>query len=118
MKAAVVLEAGQAPRYMDFADPVQQPDKQIIRVTASALSHVTKSRASGTYYSSQGDLPFMPGIDGTCISEAGERVYFILPEHPYGGMAEFCRVVDEHCIALPTGLDDKLAAALAIPGMS
>ncbi len=118
MKAAVVSEAGQSPRYMTFADPAHQSGKTIIRVTASALSHVTKSRAGGTHYSSPGDLPFVPGIDGAGVSEAGERVYFFLPDHPYGGMAEFCRVEDAHCIALPSELDDKLAAALAIPGMS
>ncbi len=118
MKAAVVVEEGQAPVYRKFADPVPAPGKGIVRVSASALSHVTKSRASGTHYSSHGRLPFVPGIDGTGITESGERVYFVFPEHPYGGMAESCLVDNQHWVLLPRDLDEKIAAAIAIPGMS
>lgn len=90
----------------------------IIHVKASALSHVTRSRASGTHYSSEGDLPFVPGIDGTGRTSAGKRVYFLLPEHPFGGMAQLCCVNAQHLIPLPEGLDERIAAAIAIPGMS
>jgi NADPH:quinone reductase-like Zn-dependent oxidoreductase len=118
MKAAVVVEAGQPPVYRNFKDPLPAPGKAIIRVTASALSHVTRSRASGTHYSSHGELPFVPGIDGTGVTQAGEHVYFVFPEHPYGGMAESCLLDDQHSVPLPRGLDEKFAAAIAIPGMS
>lgn len=118
MKAAIVVEAGQAPVYGDFRDPVPTPGKSVIRVTASSISHVTKSRASGVHYSSEGALPFIPGIDGTGIKENGERVYFLLPEKPYGAMAELCLVDDRHLFPLPDGLGDAAAAAMAIPGMS
>ena len=118
MKAAVVMEAGRAPVYGDFKDPRPAAGKGIIEVTASALSHVTRSRASGTHYTSQGELPFVPGIDGTGVTETGERVYFFLPEHPYGGLAQRCLVDSHHCVSLPQGLDETLAAAIAIPGMS
>ncbi len=113
-----MVEAGQAPIYGDFRDPLPALGKGIIRVTASALSHVTRSRASGTHYSSRAELPFVPGIDGTGLTTAGERVYFCFPEHPYGGMAQWCLVEDRHCIALPNDLEEKLAASIAIPGMS
>jgi NADPH:quinone reductase-like Zn-dependent oxidoreductase len=118
MKAAVVVQAGQPPVYGDFKNPVPATGKGIIRVTASAISHVTKSRAAGTHYSSQGDLPFVPGIDGTGITAAGEHVYFFLPEHPYGGMAQSCLVDNRHWVPLPNGLEEKFAAAIAIPGVS
>ncbi|HBZ70306.1 MAG TPA: alcohol dehydrogenase [Deltaproteobacteria bacterium] len=118
MKAAIVVEAGKAPIYGDFRDPVPAPGKSLIRVTASAISHVTKSRASGVHYSSDGALPFIPGIDGTGIGENGQRVYFLLPEKPYGAMAEFCIVDDRHQFAIPESLNEVSAAAMAIPGMS
>jgi NADPH:quinone reductase-like Zn-dependent oxidoreductase len=118
MKAAVVVEAGKPPVYDDFQDPVAAPGKHVIRVTASSISHVTRSRASGRHYSSRGELPFVAGVDGTGIAEHGDRVYFLSPEHPYGGMAERCLVDDRHRLTLPNDLDEKLAAALAIPGMS
>ena len=118
MKAAVVVEPGQPPVYRDFKDPLPVPGKSLIRVTASALSHVTRSRAAGTHYSSQGDLPFVAGLDGTGVTAAGQRVYFFFPEHPYGGMAQLCLVDDQHWVELPAGLEDRFAAAIAIPGMS
>jgi NADPH:quinone reductase-like Zn-dependent oxidoreductase len=118
MKAAVVCEAGATPVYAEFRDPEPEAGKVVVRVSACALSHVTRGRASGTHYSSAGELPFVPGVDGTGLTAAGARVYFFLPEHPFGGMAQSCRVDERHLIALPNGLDEKLAAAIAIPGMS
>jgi NADPH:quinone reductase-like Zn-dependent oxidoreductase len=118
MKAAIVRQPGQAPVYGDFADPVSSAGCRIVRVTASAISHVTKSRASGAHYSADASLPLVPGLDGVGLDEDGRRVYFILPEAPFGGLAERCLVDARRCIALPDGLGDVDAAALAIPGMS
>lgn len=118
MKAAIIVEAGQAPVYGDFEDPVPAADKSLIRVTAASISHVTRSRASGAHYSSSGALPFIPGIDGTGIGKDGRRVYFILPEKPYGAMAEYCVVDDRHQFVIPDDLSEDAAAAMAIPGMS
>lgn len=121
MKAALVQQAGATPVYTDFPEPAPRPDTPgivRIRVAASALSHVTKGRASGRHYSASGALPLIPGIDGTGTLEDGTRVYFLLPEAPYGGMAEYCIVKSAQCIALPAALDSTTAAAIAIPGMS
>lgn len=118
MKAAIVEQAGRAPVFGSFAEPAPAPGMRLVRVTASAISPVTKSRASGAHYSADGSLPLVPGIDGVGIDEAGRRVYFILPEAPFGGMAERCLVDARRCIALPDGLADADAAAMAIPGMS
>src|ERR1700704_1641645 len=107
MKAAIVVEPGQAPVYGEFSDPVAAPGQSLIRVTASSISHVTKSRAAGAHYSADGALPFIPGIDGTGICEDGQRVYFLLPERPYGAMAEFCVVDDRQRFALPDRLSEE-----------
>jgi NADPH:quinone reductase-like Zn-dependent oxidoreductase len=118
MKAAIVVEAGHAPVYGDFRDPAPAPGQSLIRVTASSISQLAKARASGTHYSSDGEIPFVAGVDGTGIAEDGQRVYFVLPEQPFGAMAACCLVDDRHRIVLPDGLDDDAAAAMAIPGMS
>lgn len=118
MKAAVVEQAAQAPVYADFTDPVAGDGMVRVKVSASALSHITKSRASGAHYSSHGTFPFVPGIDGTGTLDDGTRVYFVMPEAPFGGMAEYCLVEATRCIPLPAALDDVMAAAMAIPGMS
>jgi NADPH:quinone reductase-like Zn-dependent oxidoreductase len=118
VKAAIVREAGHAPVYGDFPDPVAAPGKRIIRVAAAAISHLTKGRASGTHYSSRNSLPFIPGIDGTGVMEDGQRVYFLGPETPYGAMAERTVVQDGHWFAIPDALGAEMAAAMANPGMS
>jgi NADPH:quinone reductase-like Zn-dependent oxidoreductase len=118
LKAAIVLEAGKAPVYSDFKDPIPAKGESLITVSAAALSHVVKSRASGTHYSSSGDFPFVVGIDGVGRLEDGRRVYFVMPTPHFGSMAEKTVANISNCIILPDGLDDVTAAAIANPGMS
>ncbi|WP_087752655.1 quinone oxidoreductase family protein [Paraburkholderia caledonica] len=118
MKAAVVMQAGQTPVYGDFPEPVPADGHVVIDVEASALSHVTRGRASGTHYSSSQTLPFVPGIDGVGRRPDGTRVYFFGPSEPSGGFAQRTLVAQKQCIVIPEALDPVAAAALAIPGMS
>src|SRR5580698_8917972 len=100
MKAAMVLEAGKAPVYGDFKEPVAGYGEVRVNVTAAALSNVVRSRASGTHYSSSGDLPFVVGIDGVGRLDDGRRVYFVLPKAPFGSMSEKTVVRLSHCVPL------------------
>lgn len=118
MKAAIVQRAGEAPIFGEFAEPRPDPGERLIRVTAAALSPLSRARASGTHYSSSGAFPFVPGVDGTGRLEDGRRVYFLLPRAPFGAMAEATVVPDAQWLPLPDGLDDAAAAAIANPGMS
>jgi hypothetical protein len=49
--------------------------------------------------------------DGVGRTADGRRVYFVLPEAPYGGPAEKSLARAEHCLAIPDGLDDTTAPA-------
>jgi NADPH:quinone reductase-like Zn-dependent oxidoreductase len=118
MKAAIVIEPGQTPVFADFNDPVAQEGEELIMVTASAMSQVTKSRASGAHHTSPGSLPAVVGIDGVGRTHDGRRVYFVSPEEPFGGMAEKVALSIDQCVPLPADVDDITAAAIAIPGMS
>ncbi len=118
MKAAIVWRAGQAPVYGDFAEPAAADGESRIAVTAAAISHVAKSRASGAHYSTTGEFPFVVGIDGVGRLDDGKRVYFALPRAPFGSMAERTVVSSAQCLTLPDELDDVTAAAIANPGMS
>ncbi|WP_158814139.1 zinc-binding alcohol dehydrogenase family protein [Methylocapsa sp. S129] len=118
MKAAIVLGAGQTPVYGDFNEPVAAPGESRIAVTASAMSPLAKSRASGAHYSASGQFPLVAGVDGVGRLDDGRRVYFVLPKAPYGGMAEKTVAPSDHCVALPDDIDDVTAAAIANPGMS
>ncbi|HSZ73368.1 MAG TPA: zinc-binding alcohol dehydrogenase family protein [Rhizomicrobium sp.] len=118
MKAAIVQAAGQTPIYGDFAEPVASAGDNRITVTAAAISHLVKGRASGTHYSASGKFPFVVGIDGVGRLDDGRRVYFVLPKAPYGSMAERAVVPPAQCVPVPDDLDDVTAAAIANPGMS
>jgi len=118
MKAGIITAAGNTPVYGDFNEPIASEGKELITVSASALSHFSKSRSSGSHYSSDGAFPSVAGADGVGRTADGRRVYFALPEAPYGALAERCLVRSKQCVAVPDGLDDVTAAAIANPGMS
>jgi NADPH:quinone reductase-like Zn-dependent oxidoreductase len=118
MKAAIVVEAGKTPVYGEFKEPVPANGEVRVTVSAAALSNVVRGRASGTHYSSRGELPFVVGIDGVGNLDDGRRVYFLLPKAPFGTMAEKSVIRRDQCVPLPGDLDDVTAAAIANPGMS
>ena len=118
MKAGVIAAVGKSPVYGDFNEPVACEGKEVITVGASALSQFSKSRSSGSHYSSEGVFPSVAGADGIGRTADRRRVYFVLPEAPYGALAEKSLVRSKQCIAVPDGLDDITAAAIANPGMS
>jgi NADPH:quinone reductase-like Zn-dependent oxidoreductase len=118
MKAAIVVKADKTPVYGDFKEPVPANGEVQVKVTAAALSNVVRSRASGTHYSSSGQLPFVVGIDGVGYLDSGRRVYFVFPRAPFASMSEKTVVRPSQCVFLPDDLDDLTAAAIANPGMS
>src|ERR1700691_358369 len=118
MKAAVITAAGKTPVYGDFPTPIAKTGGELISVRASALSDLSKARASGSHYGSDGVFPSVPGTDGVGVTQDGRRVYFALPEAPFGALAEFCPISSDRCVELPGTLDDITAAAIANPGMS
>lgn len=118
MKAAVVGDFTSPPQYRDFANPIPASEETLIEVSAAALTPLVKSQASGKHYSSEANLPFIPGVDGVGRRPDGSRVYFAFPTRPYGAMAELTTVRSTLCVPLPDDVDDVVAAAIANPGMS
>jgi NADPH:quinone reductase-like Zn-dependent oxidoreductase len=118
MKAALVTEAGATPVCGVFAEPVAGPGENRIAVSAAAISHATRGRASGKHYSSRNVYPLIPGIDGVGRLADGQRVYFAGPREPFGGMAEVAVAPAAMCVPVPDDVDDVTAAAIANPGMS
>jgi len=118
MKAGIITAAGKSPVYGDFNEPLASEGHELIAVSASALSQFSKSRSSGSHYSASGAFPSVAGADGVGHTADGRRLYFVLPEAPYGALAEKTLVRSRQCVAVPDGLDDATAAAIANPGMS
>jgi NADPH:quinone reductase-like Zn-dependent oxidoreductase len=118
MKAAIITAAGTSPIFGEFREPPATPGAELITVSASALSQFSKSHSSGTHYGSESAFPTVAGADGKGRTKNGRRIYFVLPEAPYGALAEKSLVRAKQCVALPDDLDDVTAAAIANPGMS
>ena len=64
-----------------------------------------RSAADGSHYTSGGELPLIPGIDGVGRDADGELVYFVLPDTPLGSMAERTVVDRRRSVALPRRRD-------------
>ncbi len=118
MKAAVVRELGEVPRYEEFPDPAPGPSESIVEVSAAALTHLALSRAAGAHYSADAAPPLVVGVDGVGRDPEGRRVYFARARPPYGALAERAPVPTAAQIPLPPALDDVTVAAAALPGMS
>ena len=118
MRAAVVLSPGAQPTYTNnFPRPEPKDGFEVVTVHAAALTHLTKARAlhsSGIPVAPS----FVPGMDGVGVTVDGRRVYFVMPELPFGAIAEQSLVSKSRCIELSSAIDDTTAAALANPGMS
>lgn len=113
MKAAVVVQKGDSPRYVtDFPEPELQNDKEVLlSVKASAVKNLDKMQASGQHYSTQNETwtAQVPGGDGVGFLADGTRVYTIGKS---GMLAERARVEKDVWVPLPPGIDDATAAAL------
>jgi NADPH:quinone reductase-like Zn-dependent oxidoreductase len=118
MNAAVVEAFDRPPRYKSFADPIPADGEILIEVRAAGLHPIVKARASGAHYSSTGDLPQIPGVDGVGRLLDGSRVYFGVTRPLYGTFAERAITQPWLTLPLPDSIDDVTAAAMMNPGMS
>ncbi len=118
MNAAVVHSFDTPPPYVTFPDPVAGDGELVVQVAAAGLHPIVRTLAKGTHYSSTGQLPFIPGVDGAGLLEDGTRVYFGASRPPYGSFAEKSITAGWLCVPLPDGLEETTAAGIANPGMS
>jgi NADPH:quinone reductase-like Zn-dependent oxidoreductase len=110
MKAAVLYQLGQPPRYADFDEPVPVNEEQLlVTIKAAAIKNLDKGRASGVHYASYKQLPVVVGVDGVGALQNGTRIYaFGLT----GMIAEKALISSKSYVKLPDGISDVTAAAL------
>jgi NADPH2:quinone reductase len=116
VKAAVLHEVGETPRYEDFPDPVAGEGEVIVEVKAVALENVDKMIAAGTHFASGqfvSRLPAVVGFDGVGTLAEGPMVGFGTPRAPYGAMAERTVVSKDAVVPAPEGIDPAVAVVLA-----
>jgi NADPH:quinone reductase-like Zn-dependent oxidoreductase len=90
----------------------------LIDVLAAGLHPRTRSSASGSHYTSTGQLPMIPGFDGVGRDSAGQLRYFILPDTHLGSMAEKVMIEPRRSAPLPADADVLNVAAAMNPAMS
>ena len=65
MHAAVVTSFEEPPHYQEFDVPVPgDEDHELVDVLAAGLHPRVRTDASGRHYTSTGELPMIPGVDG------------------------------------------------------
>ncbi len=111
MKAAILYQLGETPRYGEIAEPVSKNEDEIlINVKAAAVKNLDKGKVSGHHYSSDRlRQPEVVGVDGVGTLNDGTRVYGLGIS---GMIAEKGLANKNTIVKIPDGLDYVTAAAL------
>ena len=122
MQVAQVTDWSAPPHITTQPLPEASTDELVrLRLLASGIHQVVRSRASGQHYTS-GTLPHTPGVDGTGVDpDTGKIYYFSIlggGSPSTGTFAEHVLVKRRHTVEVPDGVDPVLAAALTNPVMS
>ena len=119
MKAAVVNDFSQPPRYQDFPDPVARGEGEVVvEVLAAGLHPRVRSQAGGFHYTSTDELPLIPGIDAVIRDPKGNIRYTILDDTTLGTMAERTVIDLDRSVVLPDSIDPVVVAGAMNPAMS
>src|SRR6201986_526841 len=119
MHAAVVTAFGSPPAYQEFPAPAPDgPDQVLAPVVAGGLHPRVRSQANGSHYTSAGERPLVPGVDGVARTPDGATRYFILEDTTMGAMSEQTVIDLRRSIVLPEGSDPVTIAAAMNPAMS
>jgi NADPH:quinone reductase-like Zn-dependent oxidoreductase len=119
MNAAVVTSFDEPPHYQEFDVPQPETDDQIlVDVVAVGLHPRVRTGAAGAHYTSTGQLPMIPGVDGVARRPDGKHVYFVTDDAVFGAMADKAVVDARRAIELPDDVDVAKVAAAMNPAMS
>src|SRR5664279_3250475 len=117
--AAVVTSFTAPPRFAQLDAPEPHGEYEaVVDVLATGLHPRVRSQADGSHYTSTGQLPLVPGIDGVGMLGDGRIVYSVLPDTTMGAMAERTVIDLRRSVVLANDLDPVMLAAAMNPGMS
>jgi len=118
MHAAVVTSFDEPPHFQEHDVPTPGQDQELVDVLAVGLHPRVRSGAAGKHYTSTGQLPLIPGVDGVGRMADGTRVYFVADDELPGPMAERAVVDTRRMVPLPDDADAIKVAAAMNPAMS
>ena len=125
MKAIQIARLG-GPEVLELVElppPVPKAGEALIRQRAAGVNFIDTYQRSGLYPTA---LPYVLGREGAGVVEAvgdgvtevhpGQRVAY--PQGPGGGYGELVAVAAALCVPIPDGIDDDVAAAALLQGMT
>jgi NADPH:quinone reductase-like Zn-dependent oxidoreductase len=109
--------------HLDGAAVVEAPlDRRgghaAMEVLAAGLDPRVRFQADGSHYTTTGELPLVPGIDGVVRDPKGRIRYSVLDNTCLGTMAERTVIDLDRSVVLPNGIDPVQVAAAMNPAMS
>jgi NADPH2:quinone reductase len=127
MRAAVVEAVGSPPTPADVDEPVRDEGSALVAVEAAPLNPVEIRVAAGRH-PREAQPPYVPGLEGagTVVESSrvapGTRVRFEGSALPgfgaQGTLAERAAVPEDSLAELPDDVDDDLAAAVGVVGIT
>jgi len=119
MRAAVVTSFDEPPHFQEFEVPTPRNENQeVVDVLAVGLHPRVRTDASGQHYTSTGELPMIPGVDGVGRTADGRRIYFVTDDEHPGSMAEKAVIDLRRTVPIPDDADVNKIAAGMNPAMS
>lgn len=116
MRAVVVQQLGEGPRFLPFHDPDPRDGEIMVRVCAAVIRPVDLAIARGHHACMPLELPYICGRDGVGYLADGRRVYFRAGRSPFGAMAQY--VPAEWVVPVPDKVHSAVAAALVGPALT
>lgn len=117
MKVVVVFDFVEGLVWVDFIDLQFVFGQMFIDVCVVVISYVVKVWVFGCYYSFDGNLFFVFGIDGVGIIFQGQCVYFVFFIVFFGSMVQWVLVVLQNCLLLLDVFDDIQVVVMVNFGM-
>jgi NADPH2:quinone reductase len=118
MRAVQIREFG-GPEVLELVDlPIPTPaaDEVLVRVTRAGMNFADTHQRHDQYLAKQ-QLPLVPGAEVAGVREdTGERVVALTGGS--GGYAEYAAVPASLCFPIPDGVEDGVALALLIQGLT
>ncbi|MFC6254103.1 zinc-binding alcohol dehydrogenase family protein [Secundilactobacillus hailunensis] len=118
MKAAIVTDFKQAPVFQKVALPEPNNDEVKLRVLAASVNQRVLMQANGSHYTSDQQLPLIPGVDGAGETADGQKVYFVATHPGFGTLAEETLVDHRAILPLADDVDPAVVAATVNPALS
>lgn len=117
MRAIEMTEFG-GPEVLALVErprPEPGPGEELIRVTRAGLNFADTHTRTNDYIA-KATLPLIPGVEVAGVRESdGARVIAMVPS---GGYAEWVAAPRERVFGVPDGLDDAVALALLMQGLT